>query len=81
MTHKAIPPRVQDEQLYWSNAPPSPSERCTYWLKQIEKGWHPNRRLRCLGYHEASMFYGVYVWEYNHVLLPAFYARERPKRS
>lgn len=64
------PPQVADEQAYWTSPPPEPSARCLYWREQIANGWHPNRRVSMMGYHEATNFYGVYIWEYINVISP-----------
>ena len=60
-----------DRYLYWSDPPPARSERCVYWLDRIAEGWLPNRRIRNMGYDEAAEWYGVYIWEYWHEILPA----------
>lgn len=65
------PPRVDDHYRYWGSPPPEPSERCRYWLRQIERGWRPNRRIATEGYDAAAHWYGVYLWEYLNVLCPA----------
>ncbi|MBY4212880.1 hypothetical protein HQO42_14920 [Rhodococcus fascians] len=64
------PPPVQDEQSYWMDAPPEPSERCRYWVRQIEAGWMPNRSVSGNGYHGSAVWYGVWIWEYLNVLYP-----------
>jgi len=65
------PPRVSDRDVYWTQAPPIPSARRSFWIERIAAGWRPNRRIRAMGYVEAAEFYGVYVWEYTEVLRPA----------
>lgn len=62
------PPKVADEQAYWTSPPPEPSARCEWWRKQFAEGWRPNRRVSQMGYHEAANFYGVYIWEYLNVI-------------
>lgn len=64
------PPRIRDEERYWSDPPPEPSERCLYWVRQIDRGWLPNRRIGGIGYHGAAVWFGVYLWEYLNVLAP-----------
>lgn len=64
------PPRVNDIEDYWADQPPTPSERCTYWVRQMQRGWLPNRRISGEGYYGAAEWYGVYLWEYLHVLAP-----------
>jgi hypothetical protein len=71
------PPRVRDEQGYWTRQPPVLSARCTYWVRQILRGWRPPRRVACLGYHGATVWYGAYLWEYLNVLFPLLHALER----
>lgn len=68
---KPKPARVDDRYRYWSDAPPELSPRCLYWLRQIERGWRPNRRIGGEGYDAAAEWYGVYIWEYLNALLPA----------
>jgi len=65
------PPRVTDSELYWSSAPPEPSPRCTWWLKRIDAGWRPNKRVRRLGYYDRAAYYGVYIWELLNKIDPA----------
>lgn len=64
------PPAVKDEYAYWRDPPPQPSERCAWWAEQIARGWLPNRRWRTMGWSSAMTAYGVYAWEYLHVLSP-----------
>lgn len=64
------PPAVEDVEAYWSNPPMVPSDRCIWWVKQIENGWYPNRRINQLGYYLSAEFYGVYIYEYINVLSP-----------
>lgn len=63
--------RVQDVTTHWTEPPPEPSGALTCWLDKIKAGWRPNKRVRGMGYHESSEFYGVYIWEYINVLSPA----------
>lgn len=65
------PPRVDDEYRYYDHRPPRESERCAYWLRQIQRGWRPNRRLRTESRDAVAFWLGVYVWEYRHRILPA----------
>lgn len=66
-----LPARV-DRYDYWSEPPPVPSPRLTWWLDRIiDEGWTPNRRLAGMGYDESAEFHGVYMWEWLHVLYPA----------
>lgn len=68
------PSRVDDRYRYWGNEPPELSERCRYWLRQIERGWRPNRRISIEGYDASAEWYGVYIWEYLYILRPRLYA-------
>lgn len=70
-----IPERVDDHTLYWTDLPPEPSARCTWWVSRIHGGWRPNRRIRREGYEGATVFYGVYIAEYVKVLSPLLEAR------
>lgn len=62
---------VIDVMAYWIDPPPVPTPRLLAWVRKIESGWRPNRRIRQMGYHTASEFYGLYIWEYLNVILPA----------
>lgn len=64
------PPRVDDHYRYWSEPPPERSERCAYWLRQIDRGWRPNRFLRRECCDCSAEWYGVYVWEYLNEISP-----------
>lgn len=64
------PPRVDDHYRFWGDPPPERSPRCAWWVARIEGGWRPNRRITCEGYDASSSYYGVYIWEYLHVISP-----------
>ena len=64
------PSRVRDASAHWGEAPPERSPRCAYWVRRIEAGWRPNARIRNEGYEGATHFYGVWLWEYLHVIAP-----------
>lgn len=67
------PPRVDtydDGECYWGDPPPERSPRCTWWIDRIRAGWRPGKRVARLGYYCAATYYGVYIWEYLHVLSP-----------
>ena len=68
---KPKPSPVRDIYAYWSDPPPTPSERCQYWLRQIERGWRPNRRISIESRDGQAVWYGIYMWELIHVLWPA----------
>lgn len=59
-----------DRYAYWTDPPPQPSEALKKWLTKINNGWHPNSRISGMGYDESADFYGVYIWEYLHVIAP-----------
>ena len=65
------PEQVADCYAFWGDPPPVESERCRYWMRQIERGWRPNRRLRAEGYACSAHWYGVYIWEYLNRIAPA----------
>lgn len=65
------PPRVTDRYEYWGEAPPEISERCKYWVRQIERGFRPNRRLAGECYDCQAEWYGVWIWELYNVIWPA----------
>ena len=58
-------------EQYWLKPPPVRSSGCAKWLKKIEAGWKPNRRIGSMGYYEAAEFYGVFIWEYINEIRPA----------
>ena len=60
-----------DVTQYWETPPPERSSNCMEWMEKIASGWRPNKRIRQMGYHEAANFFGVYIWEFANVLLPA----------
>lgn len=62
------PPKVDDRYQYWATPPQHLSQRCTYWLEQAQRGWRPNRHISSMGYDEAAGWFGVYIWEYVHLL-------------
>jgi hypothetical protein len=62
--------KIKDVDQYWEFPPPEPSEQCAKWVERIRSGWRPNRRIRMMGYHESAAWFGVYIWEYLHVLYP-----------
>lgn len=64
------PARVSDHYSFWAEPPPELSERCTYWVEQLERGWVPNRHVRIEGYDAASQWFGVYIWEYLNIISP-----------
>lgn len=72
------PPPVTDHYDYWDNPPPDRSERCAYWLRQIERGWRPPIRITRMG-REAAGWYGVWLWEYLNVIYPALVEAEDPQ--
>lgn len=70
------PTKVKDCTEYWTTPPPNPSARCTYWVERIKNGWRPNRRVNQMGFGEASLFFGIYVWEYRNVIIPLMEEKE-----
>ncbi len=75
------PPRVEDRYAYWNDPPPEMSERCAYWLRQINAGWLPNRRISMEGYDGRAAWFGVWIWEYLHLLAPAIDRRRAELRA
>lgn len=59
-----------DRYEYWADPPPEPSPRLLTWVEKIRNGWYPNKRIRAEGYDSSADFYGVYIWEYLHVIAP-----------
>jgi hypothetical protein len=62
------PAPVDDVDRYIVDPPPAPSARLRYWLRQLDRGFVPNRRWRMECGDSAAALYGVYWWEWTHVL-------------
>ncbi|WP_280439014.1 hypothetical protein [Nocardia cyriacigeorgica] len=71
------PPRVADRYEYWTTQPPDLSPACRYWVRQIERGWLPNRRISGHCYDCSAGWYGVWIWEYTNVLAPMIEERRQ----
>jgi hypothetical protein len=67
---KPKPPRVEDRYRYWTDPPETASDRCRYWLRQIDRGWRPNRQISGHGYDGSAEWYGIYIWEYLYLVAP-----------
>ena len=65
------PAKVGDHYAYWTQPPPELSSRCRYWVRQIARGWRPNRSWSAWSDDSAAQLYGVYIWELRHVIRPA----------
>lgn len=78
MTAPRKPPGVDDIETFWTEPPPERSLRLVWWLGEIERGWRPNRRIRLMGYHCSAEYFGVYIWEYLHVLSPLLDRHMKP---
>jgi hypothetical protein len=72
------PPKVQNVEEHWGHLPASPSLRCIWWVGQIKSGWKPNQRIRSMGYHEGSSWFGVWIEEYTKVIAPLLYSEFLP---
>lgn len=59
-----------DHYKYWTEKPPEPSPRLAIWVEKIKHGWKMNKRFRKEGYDSRCQMFGVYMWEYFHVLCP-----------
>lgn len=75
------PARVDDRYQYWTEPPPARSLRCEYWVRQIGRGWMPNRRISGECYDCSAEWYGVYIWEYLNVLYPLISERREQIRG
>lgn len=75
------PPAVADETRFWRDPPSERSVACKYWARQISRGWLPNRRISRMGYSVAAQWYGVYIWEYLHVLYPMIEATRKAQAA
>lgn len=74
------PPPVPDSETYWTQPPPAPSERCTYWMRRLAEGsWHPNKYLMRECSQCAAQMTGVWIWEWVHILGPACYKDVRAR--
>lgn len=71
------PSPVDDPFAFWGHPPADLSPRCLYWLRQMDRGWRPNRCIERMGRDEAPWWYGVYLWEYLYVLAPRLDALRR----
>lgn len=69
------PPPVAEVEDYWGSPPPGLSARCWYWMRQIERGWLPNRRISGEGYHSSAIWYGVWIWEWLNIIYPLIGAK------
>lgn len=58
------PPAVKDHYSNHTEASGELSERCKWWLHQIDRGWRPNRRMLNCCWDCNSERLGVYAWEY-----------------
>lgn len=67
--HADRPAKVEDHYQYWNTPPPELSGRCKWWAtRMLVEGWRPPRRIRVEGYDSSATYYGVYIWEYIHIL-------------
>lgn len=71
------PRRVDDPDRYWGDPPPERSARCAWWVERINAGWRRNRRLREMNYYASAGYFGIYIWEWQHVLYPLLCEVER----
>lgn len=71
-TNTNNPSRVDDIERYWIEPPPELSERCQYWIQRFNNGFNPNIRIREMSYYSAAIYYGVYIWEYIHIIYPLY---------
>ena len=69
-----LPPRVKHAETWWVTPPPAPSPRLAAWVRAIDAGWRPNKRVKRMKCSRtAADFFGVYTWEYLAVLAPLLY--------
>lgn len=71
------PPRVADVYAFWGYPPVELSPRCKWWIRRVGEGWRRNSRISSMGYDESSHYFGIYIWEYLHVLSPLMTVAER----
>jgi len=74
------PAKVPDEYDYCADPPPELSERCKWWVRQIARGWRPNRFFNRECRDCRAAWLGVYLWEYLHVIDPALRIAEEVRR-
>lgn len=65
-----------DATKYWTDKPPEPSSGLIKLLAKIDNGWKPSGRLMRLGYHVASEFYNIYIWEYVNIACPTLLSKK-----
>lgn len=53
---------------FWTDPPPDMSARCRWWIERIRSGWTPTGRMCRQGYDSDAEMFGVYLFEYLHVL-------------
>lgn len=74
MAETNAPARIKGTARYdfmHSRQPPEISERCRWWVDRIQnRGWIGNKRTMAMGYEDATEYFGVYVWEWVHVIQP-----------
>ena len=68
-----MPPPVDDRYRYWGEPPPEPSARLWYWLRRLSEQTHDWREVVNLlsdsnNYDDNAEKFGVYLWEWHHVL-------------
>ena len=64
------PMKVRDSYEHWAQPPSELSPRCWMWVEKIIAGWKRNNRIATMGYDSAAHYFGVYIWEYIHILYP-----------
>lgn len=73
------PPRVTDHYDTSLEGSGIVSDRCQWWIRQINRGWRPNRRtLRCC-WDCNSEWMGIYGWEYIEYIWPLLWPPPEPK--
>lgn len=73
------PPPVEDHYDLSTEASGVLSERAQWWLRQIERGWRPSRRVLNCCWDCNSEWLGVYGWEYIDHIRDALWPPPPPK--
>lgn len=64
------PPPVRNHYDFWGDPPDERSARCAWWVRQIDRGWRPNRAIESHCYDCSAQWYGIWIWEYVNVIAP-----------
>ncbi len=63
---------------YTTSPPPRPSPRCEAWVRRINRGWWVPAHVSRNGWSMMVCYFGVYAYEYLHILLPMISSNSTP---